>query len=143
MADVHETYAAALQHGRAALPEGTRLVGVVRRPMGWFHGAVDENVPALGPPADLLDAAKDREAALEAQGVEDAEAVRRAWDDTDFGDRYLAHLDGDPEAADAAEALVEAVAGGTDVALVCYEGPEKPCHRHLLRERLRARLEGR
>ncbi len=36
--------------------------------------------------------------------------------------------------------LLERVRGGTDVALVCYEAPEKPCHRHLLRERLVAAL---
>ncbi len=88
MATVHETYAAALQHDRADLPAGTRLVGVVRRPMGWFHGAVDENVPALGPPEELLDDVKERQEELESEGLTDRTAIREAWEDTDFADRY-------------------------------------------------------
>ena len=141
MATVHETYAAALQHGRADLPEGTRLVGVVRRPMGWFHGVVDENVPALGPPAELLDDVKDRQAALDEEGLDDVAAVEGAWDDTNFADRYRDYLDDDREAADAMGRLVELARAGTDVALVCYEAPDKPCHRHPLRARLLARLD--
>ncbi len=141
MAAVHETYAAALQHGRADLPDGTRLVGVVRRPMGWFHGVVDENVPALGPPGDLLDAVKDRQAELEDSGVRDVAAIRQAWDDADFAAGYRVYLDEDPEAAAALEALAGRVEDGEDVALVCYESPEKPCHRHLLRERLAERVD--
>lgn len=141
MASVHETYAAALQHDQAALPDGTRRVGVVRRPMGWFHGVVDENVPALGPPSELLDDVKSRQAALEDQGLDDVAAIEQAWTDTDFGDRYLSYLDADDDAADAMDQLVQTVDDGTDVALVCYEAPDKPCHRHLLRERLLDRLE--
>lgn len=140
MATVHETYAAALQHDRAALPDGTRIVGVVRRPMGWFHGVVDENVPALGPPAGLLDAVKDRQAAREAEGLADAAAVEAAWEDVDFAARYEAYLDDDADAAGAVADLADAVRNGTDVALVCYEAPDKPCHRHLLRAWLLDRL---
>lgn len=140
MATVHETYAAALQHDRASLPPGTRLVGVVRRPMGWFHGTVDENVTALGPPEALLDDVKDRQAALEEAGTEGAVAVEQAWEDTDFGDRYLDYLDRNGDAAAAMARLAEQVQDGTDVALVCYEAPDKPCHRHLLRERLLTQL---
>jgi uncharacterized protein YeaO (DUF488 family) len=141
MATVHETYAAALQHDRADLPDGTRLVGVVRRPMGWFHGVVEENMPALGPPAGLLDEVKDRQATLEEEGLDDAAAIEQAWADTEFGDRYLAYLEADGDADAAIDQLVRAVRDGTDVALVCYEAPDKPCHRHLLRERLLERLE--
>lgn len=142
MATVHETYASALQHDRADLPAGTRRVGVVRRPMGWFHGVVDENVTALGPPGDLLDDVKHKQAELQEAGFGDTTAIERAWAETDFGDRYLDYLDADTAAADAMEELVTRVAEGTDVAVVCYEAPDKPCHRHLLRERLLERLAG-
>ena len=140
MATVHETYAAALRHETADLPAGTRRVGVVRRPMGWFHAVVDENRPALGPPTALLDDIKRRQAVLVDEGLDDEAAARRAWDDVDFGERYAAYLDGDADAGAAMEDLLARVRGGTDVALVCYEAPDKPCHRHPLRERLLARL---
>lgn len=142
MATVHETYAAALRHDRADLPPGTRLVGVVRRPMGWFHAVVDENRPALGPSADLLDELKERQAAHADAGLDDGAAARQAWEDVEFGERYDTYLEENPAARAALDDLVDRVRSGTDVALVCYEAPDKPCHRHRLRERLLTRLDG-
>ena len=134
---LYDTYVAALQHDMADVPEGAARLGVVRRPTPWFWGQVDENVPALGPPEDLLAEAKTRQEALEAEGVDDAEAHNAAMDDVDFDERYLAHLD---ESAAAREAITEIrnrLAAGDDVALVCYENTdEKRCHRTLLGERI-------
>jgi len=138
---VLDTYVAALQHDLVELPEGTELVGVVRRPTPWFHGAVDENVPALGPPEDLLDDAKQREDDLKMAGLCEEEALNAAWGEVDFGERYREHLESDPEAGEAVGDLVERIRAGTDVALVCYENTEKKrCHRTILRAELEGRL---
>lgn len=132
-----DTYVAALRHGTATVPEDAARLGVVRKPTPWFHAQVDENVPALAPPADLLDETKARQEELEAEGLADAEAHNRAMDDVDFDARYLAYLDESEEAREAVEDLSERLAAGEDVALVCYENTEhKRCHRTLLRERL-------
>lgn len=136
--DVTETYAAALQHDIADLPPDATRVGVVRRPTGWFSALVDENVPALGPPESLLTEAKERQEALQTQGLCDEEAHNAAWAETDFEDRYRAHL-ADGEAADAVAALADRVAGGETVALVCFEGDDKRCHRRILDAVLRDR----
>ena len=130
-----DTYVAALQHGTADLPPEAVRLGVVRRPTPWFHAAVDENVPALAPPPDLLDDAKDRQADLEADGMDDAAAHNAAMDDVDFEARYLAYLEDSPAAREAIESLRDRLDAGEDVALVCYENTEhKRCHRTLLRE---------
>ncbi|MFB6270980.1 MAG: DUF488 family protein, partial [Halobacterium sp.] len=131
--DLSDTYVAALQHDTAEIPADATLVGVVRRPTGWFSGAVDENVPAVAPPEDVLDDAKARESELAERGVGDAEANRRAWDDVDFAARYRDHL-----ATDAARAAVDDLAArlrsGESLALVCFENTdEKRCHRTILR----------
>lgn len=129
-----DTYVAALRHGTADVPPDAARVGVVRRPTPWFYAAVDENVPALAPPADLLDDAKDRQADLEERGVDDATAHNRAIEDVDFEERYLAHLRETDEARQAVAALRDRLDRGEDVALVCYENTEnKRCHRTLLR----------
>ena len=134
---VYDTYVAALQHDTADVPAGAMRVGVVRRPTPWFWGQVDENVPALAPPADLLDETKARQEALESEGIDGADAHNRAMDDVDFDARYLTHLDDSAEAAEAVADLHERLDGGEDVALVCYENTEaKRCHRTLLRERV-------
>ncbi len=134
-----ETYAAALQHDRFD-PGGATLVGVVRRPMGWFSAIVDENRRALGPPEELLSETKARSEALADAGRGEVAALEAAWRDTDFAARYREHLR-DGAAADALSDLVDRARGGEDLVLVCYEADDKPCHRHLLLAELRDRVE--
>lgn len=141
MSHVSDSYVAALQHDLVEVPEGARLVGVVRRPTRWFSAAVDENRPALGPPTDLLDETKAREEEFKMQGVCDEEAHNAAWAETDFEARYREHLAADPDAEAALEALADVVRAGTPVVLVCYENTEhKRCHRTLVRAELEDRV---
>lgn len=135
---VSDTYVAALQHGFAQVPDGATRVGVVRRPTRWFWGQVDENVPALSPPAELLDVVKKRAAELEADGLDGAAAHNRAMADVDYDGRYRSHLDDTKEARAALGELRGRLETGEDLVLVCYENTdEKWCHRTALAERLR------
>ena len=130
-----DTYVAALQRDRADLPEGTRLVGVVRRPTRWFHAAVDENRPALAPPAALLDDHADAAESFRIDGLCEEGAHNAAWDRVDFERRYRDHLASDPDAGAAVGALRTDLAAGDDVALVCFENTaKKRCHRTVLRD---------
>ena len=140
MARITETYAAALQHDIADVPDGGVTVGVVRRPTGWFHALVDENVPELGPPDSLLDETKDRQSALKRRGLCDEEAHNAAWDEVDFESKYRDYLETTPEAKAAVDSLVDRIESGTDVTLVCFEGETKRCHRHLLLRELEDRV---
>ncbi len=132
---LRDTYVAALQHDAFdPAPEET-LVGVVRRPTPWFHGAVDENEPRVAPPAALLDDAKARQAELEADGVADDDAHNRAWADVDFDRRYREHLASDDDARGAVADLRERLDAGESLVLVCFENTErKRCHRTILRD---------
>ncbi|AGB37196.1 DUF488 domain-containing protein [Natronococcus occultus] len=132
-----DTYVAALQHDLADLPPEATLVGVVRKPAPWFSAAVDENVPELGPPADLLEAVRTAEDDLKMQGLCEEGAHNAAWDRVDFGERYRSHLEGSADAQAALEELTDRLADGESLALVCYENTEKKrCHRTILRGRL-------
>lgn len=134
-----ETYVAALQHDRYD-PEGATLVGVVRRPTGWFRAAVDENHRALGPPETLLAETKKRSEALADEGHGEVAALEAAWAVTDFETRYREYLT-DGAGGDALADLVDRAAAGEDLVLVCFEADDKPCHRHLLLGELRERVE--
>ncbi|MFB6192270.1 MAG: DUF488 family protein [Haloarculaceae archaeon] len=137
---LRDTYAAALQHDLVELDGTERLVGVVRRPLPWLRAGVDENLPALGPPPDLLDAFKRRYETLRAEGTPDAEAHNRALDDVDYVDRYLSYLDASREARAAVRYVDRRLERGEDVVLVCYENTdEKRCHRTLLADHIRDR----
>ncbi|MFB6307903.1 MAG: DUF488 family protein [Haloarculaceae archaeon] len=135
---IRDTYLAAIQHDIVDLSGHERLVGVVRRPTGWFRSAVDENRPELGPPEELLSETKSEHERLKARGICDEEAHNAAWETTDFEERYLAHLE-TPSARRELDDLAERVADGETVVLVCFEGEDKRCHRRLLRERLEKR----
>lgn len=139
--DLFDTYVAALQHELVDLPDGTRLVGVVRSPTPWFHGSVDENRPTLGPPKALLDEFAEREASFKLDGLCDEGAHNAAWEELDFERRYREYLDTDDPRAEMAD-LLALLADCEDVALVCFENTDqKRCHRTILREELVRRRE--
>lgn len=138
---VRETYHAAIQHDLVELTGEERLVGVVRRPTPWFSGAIDENRPALGPPADLLDEVKARTEDFKMQGLCEEGAHNAAFDEVNFDDRYREYLEADEDAQAAMADLISGVEDGADVVLVCFEAENKQCHRHALKEVLEARLD--
>lgn len=136
---VSETYVAAIQHDLVDL-DGATPVGVVRRPTGWFHGVVAENVPAVGPPEELLDEIKTRQEELAMRGLCDEEAHNAAWEETDFEARYRSFLSEDRDAEATIGDLVERLRSGEDLTLVCFEADDKRCHRHALVDVLESRL---
>ena len=136
---VRETYVAAIQHDLVDLSGDEYLAGVVRKPTPWFHGAIDDNYPVLGPPEDLLEETKTREEDLKRQGICDAEALNIAWEDTDFASRYREYATGSDDVEEVLDDLATRLADGQDVVLVCYEGDDKRCHRHILVEELESR----
>ncbi|ELZ17869.1 hypothetical protein C477_11712 [Haloterrigena salina JCM 13891] len=134
------TYVAALQHELVDLPPETTRVGVVRQPTSWFHGAVDENRPELGPPTDLLESFRQREEDMKMRGLCEEGAHNAAWDEVEFEEAYREHLEESADAQAALEDLESRLAEGESLALVCYENTEKKrCHRTVLREVLSER----
>ncbi|ELY98280.1 hypothetical protein C482_12207 [Natrialba chahannaoensis JCM 10990] len=128
-----DTYVAALQHDLADIPPETTLVGVVRSLTSWFHAVVDENIPELGPPANLLDAVQTAEEDLKMRGICDEGAHNAAWDQVGFAEAYRDHLQTGHDAERALESLTDRLAAGENLALVCYENTEKKrCHRTIL-----------
>ncbi|QLK26856.1 DUF488 domain-containing protein [Natrinema zhouii] len=134
-----DTYVAAIQHELVDLPADTTRVGVVRQPTPWFHAAVDENIPALGPPTDLLESMRDVEEDMKMQGLCEEGAHNAAWDQVGFGEAYREYLESDDEAQAAVAALDDRLSSGESLALVCFENTEKKrCHRTILGEFLEA-----
>ena len=141
---LRETYVAALRHGLVEPPEDATLLGVVRRPTGWFEAAVDENHPSLGPPSDLLDEFNRRREEFKRRGMCDEGAHNAAWDELGFEERYRSHLATDADAREAVEELADRLRSGESLVLVCFENTDqKRCHRTLLRDHVDARLDER
>lgn len=139
--EIRETYHAALAHDLVDVPGDAHLVGVVREPTGWFGAEIDENRPALGPPADLLSETKAAAERIESEGVDETPAHNLAWEETEFERRYREHLATDEDAERVLAELAGRVADGETVVLVCFEAEDKRCHRHLLVDVLADRVE--
>lgn len=138
-----DTDVAAIQHDLVALEPETTLVGVVRRPTSWFHAAVDENRPSLGPPTALLEEVRTAEEELKMQGLCAEGAHNAAWDQVAFERRYREHLASSTETKRVLEDLERRLVDGESLALVCDENTEKKrCHRTILRDVLEDRLAG-
>ena len=135
-----DTYVAALQHDLVDLPPETTLVGVVRKPTPWFHGAVDENQPELGPPAALLETFQTSVDDLKMRGICEEGAHNAAWDEVGFEAEYREYLEESADARAALEGLETRLADGESLALVCFENTaKKRCHRTVLRDVLAER----
>lgn len=119
------THADALRRGRADAPDGATKLGVVRRPPGGFRAAVDENLPALGPPASLLEAFRRERDDMQMRGLCEEGAHNAAWDAVGFDERYRAYVTEDGTARAALASVRERVASGEDVTLVGVENAEK------------------
>lgn len=106
--------------------DGTRILVTRYRPRGVRKDAEtwDEWQKAVAPSRDLHATWFGRR----------AEAID--WDG--FTRRYLAELS---DQEDAVEALAARVRGGETLTLLCFCEDEVRCHRHLLREVLRARIQ--
>jgi uncharacterized protein (DUF488 family) len=137
---VTNTYAAAISNDLADVGSAT-LVGVVRRPPRWFHGVVAENHRELGPSATLLDEVQERRERLKTSGMCDEGAHNAAWEEVEFERRYAECFDTNEDARTALESLAERIRDRESLALVCFEGPNKACHRRILADRLRGRVE--
>jgi len=135
-----DTYVAAIQHDLADLSPDVTRVGVVRHPTGWFHAAIDENQPELGPPTDLLEAFRDAEEDMKMQGFCEEGAHNAAWDQVGFGTAYREYLEDSSDAQAALSELEDRLESGESLALVCYENTEKKrCHRTILKNILEER----
>ena len=138
---LEDTYVAALQHDLVDISPEATLVGVVRRPTGWFRTTVDENYPALGPPENLLDEFKQRQEDFKMQGMCDEGAHNAAWDEVKFEERYRSYLTDGAEAQEAVAELTDRLQDGEQLVFVCFENTDqKRCHRTLLKEHLAAQL---
>lgn len=132
---VHTTYFGRLP-GHEPFGEAA-VFGVVRYPKDFVERITDRNIPAVGPPEELLDAYKTVEEAAEGNGEPNPSAI--AWESVDFERRYREYLER-PGPQAVLEELVER-ARERDVWLVCWEKDARWCHRRLLANEIVAQLD--
>lgn len=119
---------------------GTTYIGITRSDSDDITEVVDEQMPALAPPSDLFYQWLSLRDELQEQ-MNYVDAHNEAVDRTDYRERYRAHLETD-RAQRALDEIVDRVADGEHIVLVCFCGSGKWCHRSIVYERLTDRLNG-
>ena len=113
------------------------VFGVVRYSQDFVERLTDRNIPAVGPPEDLLNAYKAVEKAAEDDGEPNPAAV--AWNSVKYERRYRKHL-----AESGPQNVIDELADRArerDIWLVCWEKDARWCHRRLLANEIVADLE--
>lgn len=140
---IHETYVNAIHHDTASIPADAVRVGVVNINMYGLGNVTETNFTALGPPSALFDEFRTTRGTMESQGKSPIDAHNDAWDTVGFEQRYAEYLrdgwENNTAVREACETILE-LHDEQPVAIVCYEGDEKQCHRHVLQEFLNGKL---
>lgn len=100
--------------------------------------ACDEHMPALGMPDDLLEEFQHLRSRV--NEYTDEKEHNTAYERLELDRKYREYLKDDETAQRAVQEVVDRLQNGEDITLVCFEGPNKQCHRHVLKEHLRNQL---
>lgn len=143
--NVYESYVTAIQQNTATIPDESIKYGVVRKPMYGLRDVTAMNLPALGPPEQLLDVFHETREAL-TEDTTKTTAHNKAWDDINFEEKYIEYItDGWENTGSDVHAALTRIQNavendGNDIALICYESNDKQCHRHLLQDFVEQRV---
>lgn len=119
--NIRHAHLAAIQHGKIKIPDKAAVIGVVRKTMYGMSSVIDENIPELAPPEELL--------LEEFKPLAKEIGHNKAYHELDFSERYHEHLAESDAAQDEIQRLRE-MATDRPVYLLCYENVEdKQCHR--------------
>jgi hypothetical protein len=120
----------------------TTYIAVVSLVRGSMEEYVDEVCPELGMPEWALKRFLQRRAGYRGNSAVDS-PHEKAYEDVHLHGIYQSYLSDSEEAQDKISDLVERVLAGENITLVCYEEGGKSCHRHLLVNIIRERVERR
>lgn len=99
----------------------------------------DEWKPVLGMPENDLKRFWSYKSGFNSNSAVDNPA-ERAYEEARLDYHYKRHIQTTDEAQKAINGIVSRLRDGEDITLVCFEDASEPCHRHVLKEMVEARL---
>jgi hypothetical protein len=101
--------------------------------------ATDEFYPELGMPSHALNEFRYIRESYNAKNP--VRKHNEAFIKANLDGAYTSHLQFNEEAQQAVEEIAERVVNGEDITLVCFEKPPKKCHRYILQDHIRKRVD--
>lgn len=120
----------------------TTYIAVVSLPRHGIEDAVDEVWPELGMPQWALKRFLKRRAGYKTNSAVD-NPHEKAYEDVSLHGIYQSHINESKEAQERLHEAVERLTSGENITLVCYEEEGESCHRHMLLDIIRERVEQR
>lgn len=106
-------------------------IAVVSDPIGGITEICDEYISVLGMPSSYLD-----EFRIKRDEIDSESPHNDAVELLNLEEKYMEHLEEHDEAKEAISQLANRVENGEHITLVCFEGREKWCHRHILQDHI-------
>jgi hypothetical protein len=122
--------------------ENTTYIAVVSLPRDSIEEYVDMVWQELGMPEWALKRFLERRAGYRGNSAVE-NPHEQAYEDVHLHRIYQSHLSDSEAAQDRIDELVERVVSGEKISLVCYEEDGQSCHRHILVDIIRERVERR
>lgn len=120
----------------------TTYVAVVSRPTHGISDTVDEVWTELGMPEKSLKTFLARRDGYRGNSAID-DPHNQAYADVGLSDVYTDYIENSAAAQHRIREAMERVVSGENITLVCYEEDGKNCHRHILIDEIRDRVEER
>jgi len=120
----------------------TTYVAVVSEPRGGIGRFVDEVWPELGMPEWALHKFLERRAGYRTNSAID-DAHNTAYEEVGLHGIYQDHLSNSSAARERINEAVERILSNENITLVCYERGGDSCHRHILVDVIRERVQSR
>lgn len=114
-------------------------IAVVTDPTGGIIEASDEFIPELGMPEEELNNFRKYRSSLDIEDTKKRHNV--AVEETRLEESYREYLSSNREAIEKIDNLSKRIVNGENITLVCFEKKPKWCHRHILVEKIKSRVD--
>lgn len=114
-------------------------IAVVSDPTGQITEVCDEFIPELGMPEDELNNFRFTRSSLDIE--DDIKRHNKAVEKVELEKKYKSYLNSDSNAQEEIDKICKRIEQGENITLVCFEKKPKWCHRHILVEYIRERVD--
>lgn len=114
-------------------------IAVVSDPTGQITEVCDEYIPELGMPEDELNNFRFIRSNLDID--DDIKRHNKAAEKVELERKYKSYLNSDSNAQKRIQEICERLKDGENITLVCFEKDPKWCHRHILVDYIRSKID--
>jgi len=126
--------------GASSEDELGTLIAVVQDPTGGIVNVCDEFYRELGMPQNYLNQLREKRNDL-SDSLTDTETHNTAVEQLQLEEKYREYLQNSDAAEEQITQISNRIQNGETITLVCFEKPPKWCHRYVLQDVIKSKIE--